>query len=397
MSPGETLMATRVETAPRAHLTAEVGAFLRHLDYLLLAVVGAVVAYGLWVLADVTRHDVPGEADFYLVRQSVYVVFGAVALAAAVAVNPDLYRRLGRVLYGLALFLLLVVLVVGDSVRGSKRWIEFGSFNFQPSELGKVLLILFLAGFIADRARRIGEWKITLGAVALAVPPILLIFKEPDFGTAMIYAGAVAAILFLACVPWMHVAALTASAAIAVSALVWLLPAAGVEVLQPYQVDRLTGFLHPDVDPSGTTYNVNQSITAVGSGGLDGRGVGGATQTNMNYLPEHKTDFIFSALAEQRGFLGASVLLLLYALIAWRGIKVIAIARDLFSAMVAGAIVATFLFQVFVNVGMTIGIAPITGIPLPFVSFGGSSLITMMFMVGLLEAIHVRGRLAGRS
>jgi rod shape determining protein RodA len=293
--------------------------------------------------------------------------------------------------------LLLLVLVVGDDVRGSKRWIEFGTFNFQPSELGKIFLIFFLAGFIADRARRLDEWKTSLATVALGLPPMLLVFKEPDFGTALIYAGIIAAILFLACVPWTHVAALAAAAALVLTSLVWLLPAAGVEVLQPYQVDRLTGFLHPDVDPSGTTYNVNQSITAVGSGGLDGRGVGGATQTNLNYLPEHKTDFIFSALAEQRGFLGASVLLVLYALIAWRGIKVIAVARDLFSAAVAGAIVSAFLFQVFVNVGMTIGIAPITGIPLPFVSFGGSSLITMMFMVGVLEAIHVRGRLAGRS
>jgi rod shape determining protein RodA len=390
-------MATRVESAVRPQLTAEIAAFLRHLDYLLLAVVGGVVAYGLWVLADVTRHDVPGEADFYLVRQSVYVVFGVIALGAAVAVNPDVYRRLGRVLYGIALFLLLLVLVVGDDVRGSKRWIEFGTFNFQPSELGKILLILFLAGFIADRARRLAEWKTTLAAVALGIPPMLLVFKEPDFGTALIYAAAIAAILFLACVPWTHLAALAATAALVLTSLVWLLPAAGVEVLQPYQVDRLTGFLHPDVDPSGTTYNVNQSITAVGSGGLDGRGVVGATQTNMNYLPEHRTDFVFSALAEQRGFLGASVLLVLYALIAWRGIKVIAVARDIFSAAVAGAIVTAFLFQVFVNVGMTIGIAPITGIPLPFVSFGGSSLITMMFMVGLLEAIHVRGRLAGRA
>src|ERR671910_202012 len=260
-------MATRVETAVRPHLTAEIGAFLRHLDYLLLIVVGGVVAYGLWVLADVTRHDVPGEADFYLVRQSVFGVFGVIALAAAAAVNPDVYRRLGRVLYGIALFLLLLVLVVGDDVRGSKRWIEFGTFNFQPSELGKIFLILFLAGFIADRARRLEEWKTSLATVALGLPPMLLVFKEPDFGTALIYAGAIAAILFLACVPWTHVAALAAAAALVLTSLVWLVPAAGVEVLQPYQVDRLTGFLHPDVDPSGSTYNVNQSITAVGAGG----------------------------------------------------------------------------------------------------------------------------------
>jgi rod shape determining protein RodA len=181
------------------------------------------------------------------------------------------------------------------------------------------------------------------------------------------------------------------------ASVLWLLPSAGVEVLQPYQVDRLTGFLHPDVDPSGSTYNVNESITAAGSGGYDGRGVAGATQTNLDFLPEHNTDFIFSSLAEQRGFIGAAILLLLYALIAWRGIKVIAVAPTLFTAAVAGAIVFTFLVQVFVNIGMTIGIAPVTGIPLPFVSFGGSSMITTLAMIGLLEAIHVRGKLAGQK
>ena len=214
--------------------------------------------------------------------------------------------------------------------------------------------------------------KTTLAAIGLSLPPILLVFKEPDFGTALIYAAAVGAILLLACVPWSHLAALAATVGIVLTGVVWLLPAAGIDVLQPYQVDRLIGFLDPDVDPSGTTCNVNQSITAVGSGGLDGRGVSGATQMNLNYLPEHKTDFVF-ALAEQRGFLfrrfRPAPSLRAHRL-AW--IKVIALARNLFSAMVAGAIVAMFLFQVFVNVGMTIGIAPITGIPLPFVSFGGS-------------------------
>ena len=162
-------------------------------------------------------------------------------------------------------------------------------------------------------------------------------------------------------------------------------------------MQRLTGFLNPDLDPSGTTYNATQSITAVGSGGLDGRGVAGATQTNLNYLPEHATDFIFSSLAEQRGFLGASILLLLYALIVWRGIKIIAVAPSLFTAVVAASIVVVLVTQIFVNVGMTIGIAPVTGIPLPFVSYGGSSMLVSLMMVGLLQAIHVRGRLAGRS
>jgi rod shape determining protein RodA len=174
----------------------------------------------------------------------------------------------------------------------------------------------------------------------------------------------------------------------------WALPHAGVQVLKPYQVDRLVGFVNPDSDPSGTTYNVTQSITAVGAGGLRGRGPSGASQTNLDYLPEHATDFIFASLAELRGFLGAAILLLLYALIIWRGIKIIAIAENLFSATVAGAIVTALLFQIFLNLGMTIGIAPITGITLPFVSYGGSSMITSLAMIGILQAIHARGRLA---
>jgi rod shape determining protein RodA len=189
---------------------------------------------------------------------------------------------------------------------------------------------------------------------------------------------------------------LAAAALATVASVLWILPSAGISVLRDYQVERLTGFLNPDLDPSGATYNVTQSITAVGSGGLDGRGVAGATQTNMNYLPEHATDFIFSSLAEQRGFLGAALLLLLYALVVWRGVKTITIAPSLFTAIVAAAVVATFVFQIFVNVGMTIGMAPITGIPLPFVSYGGSSMVASLVMIGLLQAIHVRGRLAGR-
>ena len=391
-------MATRVaQPAHRAEAAAwELGAFLRHVDYLLLAATAALIAYGLWVLEAVTRRDVPGDPDYFVSRQGLYVGIGAVLLAAATAINPAVYRRLRVPLYALAAVLLLAVYVLGEEVRGSKRWIEFGFFNFQPSELGKIVLVVFLAGFVADRRFRVGEWRTTAGVVGLAAPLVLLVFKEPDFGTSLIYAAVVAGVLFLGGAPWRHLAALGVLAALIAGALLWFLPSAGVEVLQPYQRDRLTGFVNPDVDPSGSTYNVNQSITAVGSGGLDGRGVANATQTKFNYLPEHNTDFIFSSLAEQRGFLGASVLLLLYALIVWRGLKIIAVAPDLFTATVAGTIVLALVFQLFINVGMTIGIAPVTGIPLPLVSYGGSSLITTLIMVGILESIHVRGRLAGR-
>jgi rod shape determining protein RodA len=391
-------MATRAlpRRAVRANVGSEVGAFLRHVDYLLLASVGAVIAYGIWVLTAVTRNDVPGDAGYYVSRQEIYIAIGVVLAALVAAISPEVYRRFAKPLYGIALVLLMLVLVVGNDVRGSKRWIELGSFRLQPSELGKILLIIFLAAFVADRARRGSHWRTMWGALGLAAIPMLLVFKEPDFGSALIYGSALLAVFFFGGLPWKQLGALAAMAALLGLSILWFLPAAGVEVLDSYQKDRLVGFVHPDVDPSGSTYNINQSITAVGSGGIDGRGVANATQTNLNYLPEHNTDFIFSSLAEQRGFLGAAILLLLYALIAWRGIKIVALAPSLFTSAMAGAIVFSFLFQIFINIGMTIGIAPVTGIPLPFVSFGGSSMITTLLMIGMLEAIHVRGRLAGR-
>jgi rod shape determining protein RodA len=197
-------------------------------------------------------------------------------------------------------------------------------------------------------------------------------------------------VLFVAGIRWSHLAVLLAAAVVLVLGVLWIAPAAGVNVLKPYQADRLTGWTHPDNDPRGGTYNLRQSITAVGAGGLRGRGVLGATQTRLNYLPEHATDFAFASLAEERGFFGASILLLLYLLVVWRALKIVASARDLYCAIVAGGIAFMFLFQVFVNSAMTMGIAPITGIPLPFVSVGGSSMLTNFLAIGVLQAIHLR-------
>jgi rod shape determining protein RodA len=390
-------MATRVlQGHARPHVSSGIAAALRHLDYVLLLVVGGAVAYGLWILKSVTRDDVPGDAGYFVTRQGINILLGVIALVALAAVNPDFWRRSRKPLYGLLIFLLVLVFVA-DAVRGSQRWIEIGFFRFQPSEIGKVLVAFCLAGFVADNHRQVGRLGTVLKAVALVAFPAFLVFIEPDFGTALVYCAILGVGLFVAGATWSHLAALLGTASVSAAAVLWVLPAAGFDVLKPYQVQRLTGFLNPDLDPSGATYNMTQSITAVGSGGLSGRGVAGASQTNMNYLPEHATDFIFSSLAEQRGFFGASVLLLLYALVIWRGLKVVAIAPGIFGAVVAAALVFSLAVQIFVNVGMTIGIAPITGIPLPFVSYGGSSMIVSLAMIGVLQAIHVRGRMAGRS
>jgi rod shape determining protein RodA len=369
----------------------EAASFVRRLDWILLLATGALVAYGLWAVAGITRHDVPGNANYYVVRQAVYAALGTLGLIAAVFVDPDYYRRYRKPIYVGTLGLMVIVLLAGAVTRGSKRWLDLGFFKFQPSEFGKLLFVLFLAGLLADRAKRIGQTETVLAAIGFAAGPIFLVFVQPDFGTAMVYTAALAGVLFVAGTRWTHLAVLAGAGLVAALLVLWILPANGVHVLKQYQQDRIVGFMHRDHDPRGATYNVTQSINAVGAGGLGGRGVKGATQTNLNFLPEHATDFVFASISEQRGFVGVSILLLLYLLVVWRGLKVLAGARDPFSAIAAGGIVVALLFQVFVNVGMTIGIAPITGIPLPFVSVGGSAMIANLLAIGVLEAIHVRG------
>ena len=365
---------------------------IRTFDWILFGAVAALVGYGIHLVAGITSDDVPGSPDYYVFRQTVYAAIGALGMLGISLLDPDFFRRYWRPLYGGSLLMLLLVLPFGSEARGSQRWISFGGFQFQPSEVVKLLLVLAVGGFLADRFRRITEWRVVLTAIALAMAPTVLVFFQPDIGTSLVYGAAVAAMLFVAGARWLHVGILLLIVALLPPTVIWFLPSVGVDILEPYQRARLTAFVDPESDPQGTTYNVEQSILAIGAGGLRGRGVENATQTNLDYLPEHATDFAFASLAEQRGFVGAAILLLLYLLVVWRGLRVTTLASNAYSAIVAGAIVFGLLFQVFINVGMTMGIAPVTGIPLPFVSVGGSSLVTNLLAVGILQAIHARGR-----
>jgi rod shape determining protein RodA len=387
---------SRARARARRRELAQAAPLLARLDWWMLLAVALIVGYGLWAISGITHHDVTGDPGYFVNRQFVFVAIGLVGLVVATCIDPDVYRRYQRHIYVGTLIMFIVVFLEGEARRGSRRWIDVAFFRFQPTEFGKLLIVLALAGFLADRYKRIGESRTVVAAVALALPPILLVFVQPDIGSALVYVAALFALLFVAGVRWSHLAVIGAIAAIGITSVLWVLPASGVDVLKPYQKNRLTGFLNPSQDPRGSTYNVSQSITAVGSGGFEGRGVKGATQTNLQFLPEHATDFAFASLAEQRGFLGAGFLLMLYLFVVWRGLKVIATARDSYSAIVAGGIVFAFLFQVFVNVGMTIGIAPVTGIPLPMISVGGSSMVANLCAIGVLQAIYARGRGRGR-
>jgi rod shape determining protein RodA len=363
------------------------GGVLRRLDWVLLFALIAVVGYGLWAIDGITRHDPGGSA---LTRQALYASVGAVLFVAMLFVDPDTFRRFRRPIYFGTLAVMGFVLAAGAATRGSRRWIDVGFFTFQPSEFGKVVFVLVLAGFVTERARSITSATASISILAYGLVPIALVFVQPDIGTALVYTAALAAVLFISGTRWIHLGILLALTTVAALAVLWLLPAAGMNVLKPYQSARLTGFTHPANDPRGATYNLRQSITAVGAGGLRGRGVLGATQTRLNYLPEHATDFAFASLSEERGFFGASILLLLYLLVVWRALKIVTGARDLYGAIVAGGIAFMFMFQVFVNSAMTMGIAPITGVPLPFVSVGGSSMITNFLAIGILQSIHLR-------
>jgi len=387
-----------IEVGERARIRSSGGrseptvlAFVRSLDWILLAAAAGLVGYGLWVVSGITRFDVPGDENYYVVRQAIAAAMGVVGLVVVAIVPLDLWRRYWKLVYGATLALVFVVFVTAETIRGSKRWLDLGVIQFQPSELGKVLFVLALAGFVVGRVGPTTKWRTILSVIGLGAVPILLVFMQPDLGTALVYAAALFAVLFFVGVRWRQLVVLLAVGVFAITAVLWLLPSAGVQVLKPYQAARLT--LDPNADPGGITYNLSQSITAVGSGGVSGRGVIDATQTKLDYLPEHATDFAFASLAEQRGFVGCAILLLLYLLVVWRGLRVVTGASDLYGVVVAGALVVAFLFQVFVNVGMTMGVAPVTGIPLPFVTVGGSSLVSNLILIGVLQNIHARGEL----
>jgi rod shape determining protein RodA len=368
--------------------------FVRSLDWILLAAAAGLVGYGLWVVSGITRFDVPGDESYYVVRQGFAAALGVVGMVMVAVVPLDVWRRYWKLVYGATLALVFVVFVGAETIRGSKRWIDLGVIQFQPSELGKVLFVLALAGFVVGRVGPTTKWRTILSVIGLGAVPILLVFLQPDLGTALVYGAALFAVLFFVGVRWRQLVVLLAVGIFAIAAVLWLLPSAGIQVLKPYQTARLT--LDPDADPGGITYNLSQSITTVGSGGVTGRGVIEASQTRLDYLPEHATDFAFASLAEQRGFVGCAILLLLYLLVVWRGLRVITGASDLYGVVVAGGLVVAFLFQVFVNVGMTMGVAPVTGIPLPFVTVGGSSMVSNLILIGILQSIHARGEL-GRS
>ena len=369
----------------------DAGVRILRIDPLMLVATLGLVAASLYTVATATSDDLPGDPNYFVVRQAAYAAVGLVFMLLISRFDYSRLREWKLGIYGFLIASILLVYALGFSARGSRRAIEFPFFNFQASELGKLLLVLALAGFMVDRMRRLGERETTSRIVLLALVPAMLVVAQPDLGSGLVYLAILLAVMFVAGTPWTHFASLAAIAAVAIAVVVVAAPAAGVELLKPYQKDRLTAFLSPTSDPREEGYQINQSLTAIGSGGKTGRG-DESTQTQLDFLPEHHTDFIFSVVGEEFGFVGAAIVLSLFALLIWRALRILTMSKNLYGALVAGGITAMLMFQVFVNVGMTIGIMPITGIPLPLMSYGGSSVITTLMAIGLLQSIHAQAR-----
>jgi rod shape determining protein RodA len=362
---------------------------------LLLAAIG-VVAVSLATLKGATSHAVQGHPLFYVERQGLYA---AVGIALALILSRFDYSRLRELKVGLfaAMILLNVVVYAMPPVQEAHRWIPLKLLEFQSSEFGKILLIVALSAFAVDRARELHQWRTTAWIMGLALVGALVVIPQPDLGTGMVYVSVGFAILFFAGTSFRQLGALVAMFAASIAIVLAGAPAIGVHLLKGYQLDRLTAFITPaqKVAPNQPDpwYQLQQSEIAIGSGQRTGRGAD-ASQTKLNYLPANDTDFVFAAVGETYGFVGAAVVLSLYALLIWRALRILTMSKNLFGTLIAGGILAMLMFQIFVNVGMTIGIMPVTGVPLPLLSYGGSSVIVTFIAIGLLESIYIQGRRA---
>ncbi|MDX6689728.1 MAG: rod shape determining protein RodA [Solirubrobacteraceae bacterium] len=361
---------------------------------LLIAAVGIMVM-SLMTLHAATRHDIPGNPNYYVQRQTIFFVVGLIIAGLLSRIDYSRLRELKYGLYGLMMAGILLVALFGGVTRGSRRAIQLPFFEVQASELGKVLLIAALAAFAVDRSRRLGERETTARIVLVAMIPAVFVMAS-DLGSGLVYLAILFATLFIAGVGWRHFAALAALGAVSITLVLAAAPALGVTMLSAEQASRLTSFLYPSDDPSNAGYQQNQSRIAIGAGQKTGRREQ-STQATLNFLPEERTDFIFAVIGERWGFAGAALILSFYALLVWRGLRILTMAKNLYGALIAGGIVAMILFQVFINVGMNVGIMPITGIPLPLLSYGGSSVIATLVAIGLLQSIYAQGRVAAAT
>jgi rod shape determining protein RodA len=369
---------------------------LAHMDWPLTIAALGLIAFSVFALGQATQNDVPGDPNYFVERQAIYGLLGIVGMVLLTRIDYSRFRELRVGIYTFLCTTITLVFFFGFAARGSRRAFELPFFSFQPSELGKLLLVLALAGFVIDGARRGSQVQRTVRYLCLGLAPAALVFLQPDLGTSLVFAVATLAVMYFGGVPWTHFAVIGGVLTALVALVLVVAPATGVPLLKGYQEERLTSFLSPDEHADGAGYQQNQSVVAIGSGQETGRG-DKATQTRLDFVPERHTDFIFAVIGERYGFAGAALVLSLYALLFWRALRIVTLSKNSYGALVAGGIAVMLLFQTFVNVGMNLGIMPITGIPLPLMSYGGSSVLATFLAVGVLQSINVQAHLSQKG
>jgi rod shape determining protein RodA len=374
-----------VPRSPASTLRRNPSAAWRHLDLVLLGCVVAVSLLGALMVYSATRGPVPPYQLTFLQKQALYVLIGFVVLAVTVAIDYRHFRDWALLFYGGASALLLfVVSPLGSKSNGAQSWFQLGPFQLQPSEFAKLGLILAIANVASQFYGEIDRRRLFV-LLGLAGLPLLLIMLQPDLGTALVMLVITAGVLLIAGAQAKHLVALVLVAVLGATLML------NSSLLAQYQKDRLTSFTHQDEGLSGgATYNTTQSKITIGAGGPLGEGLFQGSQTRLRNVPEQHTDFIFTAVGEQLGFIGSASLLALFSIIAWRVWRTAQLARDEFGMLVCVGVLSLFMFQIFENVGMTMGIMPVTGIPLPLVSYGGSSTIAEFLALGLVLNVHMR-------
>ncbi len=356
--------------------------FWKNFDWILLGLALLLVAIGLIVIYSTSFKAANLVTPNVALSQLVFAVISIIALLVVARVDYRGLLRLTPVLYGLMLISLLAVLILGKTALGATRWIDFGVFQFQPSEFAKLVVIIVLAKYFSTNYDFMENPRHLAVSLLYALAPALLVLIQPDLGTALVIGSIWVIMAVVARVRWTYLAALFTALILAIPL---LLP-----FLRPYQRARLEVFLNPAADPLSTGYNVVQSTITVGSGQLFGRGLASGSQTQLNFLPSQPTDFIFAVLSEKMGFVGGILVLLLFAALMLRGVVIASRAADRFGLFMAVGIVTMLLVHVLINIGMNVGLMPVTGIPLPFLSYGGTSLLVSLIAIGLLQSIAIR-------
>ena len=336
------------------------------------------------ILSFVILYSAGGQSVDVLIRQAMRVALAFTLMIFLAHIDPYQFKRWSVILFSLGILLLLAVLILGEIGKGAQRWLELGAFRFQPSEMIKITTPMMIAWYLAEYALP-PKPKQLLIASLLIILPTLLIAKQPDLGTALLVASSGAAVLFFSGLSWWFIIGI-GSLLTALTPILW-------HFMHDYQRARVLTFLNPEADPLGRGYHIIQSKIAIGSGGVYGKGWLGSTQSELDFLPESSTDFIFAVFAEEFGLFGCVSLLILYLLIIGRCLYIATQARDTYCRLLAGSLAFTFFVYVFVNIGMVIGVLPVVGVPLPLVSYGGTSIVTLCAGFGILMSIHTHKKL----